>query len=109
MGNIDGRWEDLTTGDIPQVASDVWHHMDRTASVHQLAADLHIPLRECVFWLCVFKRHLGVWVDLDAGRYQFKRSDEEPDLTLAIRHRTREMPDAELSTEVRRSPPYKPL
>ena len=83
--NVDGSWDDLLEGDIPHVAAEIWRGMDRTRSVHKLAEELHAPLRECVFWLCVFKRHLGAWVELEDGRYQFLRPDGEPDLARAIR------------------------
>ncbi|MEM8688481.1 MAG: hypothetical protein AAGF81_14205, partial [Pseudomonadota bacterium] len=82
--NVDGSWDDLLAGDIPHVASEVWRGMDRTTSVHRLAEELHSPLRECVFWLCVFKRHMGVWVELNEGRYQFLRPEGEQDLATAI-------------------------
>ena len=84
LENVDGSWDDLQSGDIPHIASEVWRRMERTRSVHRLAEELNIPLRECVFWLCVFKRHMGVWVELDDGRYNFVRPEGEPDLANAI-------------------------
>ncbi|MEM1200578.1 MAG: hypothetical protein AAGI06_14850 [Pseudomonadota bacterium] len=83
--NVDGSWDDLLDGDIPHVAAEVWRGMDHTSSVHKLAEELQVPLRECVFWLCVFKRHLGVWVELNDGCYRFLRPGGEPDLARAIR------------------------
>ncbi len=89
--NVDGSWDDLLAGEVSHVAAGVWRGMERTRSVHQLAEELHIPLRECVFWLCVFKRHMGVWVEMDEGRYHFLRPEGEADLALAIRARHQPM------------------
>ncbi|NNF78067.1 MAG: hypothetical protein HKN05_08565 [Rhizobiales bacterium] len=83
--DIDGAWRDMVSGQIPKKASEIWRRMHPRKPVHEIANEMQMPVGECLFWLCVFKRHLDVWADTDGGTYAFHRGGDEPDLATAIR------------------------
>ncbi|MCP5081156.1 MAG: hypothetical protein GY948_05615 [Alphaproteobacteria bacterium] len=83
--DIDGAWRDMMAGEIPEIASEVWRRMHPRKPVHEIANEMQIPLRDCLFWLCVFKRHLEVWAATDGGTYTFHRGVDQPVLSVAVR------------------------
>lgn len=87
LSSIDEAWNGLLSGSLPALARDVWQNMHPKRPVHLLAEELQVPLRDCVFWLCVFKRHMGVELDAHHGIYQFRRTTDIDDLASAIQTR----------------------
>ncbi len=91
LGTIHESWQDLLAGKVPALAEDVWSAMQPGKSVHALAEDVQAPLRECLFWLSVFKRFLDVWVDDAAGTYMFRRPEGAGYLHVELRQLRREI------------------
>ncbi|MEM7284434.1 MAG: hypothetical protein AAF438_22775 [Pseudomonadota bacterium] len=79
----------MVSGDVPEIAEEIWYSLHPNMSLHRLADELRVPLRELVFWVCVFKRHLDVREDFDTGVYVFCRDGSDVGLSTAIASKLR--------------------
>ncbi len=86
---IDRAWWRMKVGEIPGAATHVWEVLDTALPVHLIAEDVQISVRECVFWLTVFKRHLDVREEVQSERCVYFREEGPADLSTAIADKVR--------------------
>jgi hypothetical protein len=83
MSELDSAWNRICEGNIPDVASRIWHHAFPRKSGHEIAREAGVTLREFVFWMCVFRRHLGLTEQVVVGTHMYSRNREQTTLFLA--------------------------
>lgn len=81
---VDRAWWRMKVGEIPDNAANVWEVLDTPLPVHLIAEDQQLAVREVVFWLTVFKRHLDVREEMQSERCVYVRDEEPADLSTAI-------------------------
>jgi len=86
LSEIDEVWNNMKKGEIPEIASRIWYYSYPRKSAHRIAANAGVSIREFVFWMCVFKRHLNMVEKIQLGTHFCYRHNEE-NLSSAIEKR----------------------
>lgn len=82
---IDAAWERLISDDIPEEASRIWFHSFPKKPGHDIANEAGVSIRDFVFWMCVFRQHLGFVEVLISGTHLYHRPyGDNEDLSLAV-------------------------
>lgn len=89
--DIDRAWWQMKVGDMPDAARKIWEALEIELPVHLIADDAQITPQECMFWLMVFKRHLGVQESKQSGRCVYSRDPDQADLAGAVEQKVRSL------------------
>lgn len=82
--DINTRWLSLVDGPVSPQAIRIWGALSRSNSVTRIAHQTDVSIRDCMIWICVFRKHLKIFEDNSSGTYKYHRPPRFSDLAHAV-------------------------
>ena len=81
----------MKVGEMPDAARKIWEALEIELPAQLIAEEADITPRECLFWLAVFHRHLGIREAAQSGRWVYSRDPDQAELSDVIEQKVQSL------------------